>query len=481
MIKVKSCAILCRVWFTNYNNFINFTLLNTGHMLRMFKIKLKWIIPFLTLISFGILAVFWKVQLPLISNFGQIEDIIPSDVAWLLTSSSLVLLMTPGLSFFYGGMVGKKNVISTMLQSFISLGVIALVWVFVGFSLSFGSPIGIEINGEHYGIIGNPLDFMFFDQVKELPHLKMAPTIPFVLFALFQMKFAVITPAIITGSFAERVRFIAYLYFIVLFCIFIYTPLCHMIWHPTGLLGAYFGIKDFAGGTVVHMSAGFAALAGAIYLGKRKNQHHEPTNIPFVLLGTGMLWFGWFGFNAGSALAANGSAAMAFATTTVASAMAMMTWLFLDKIKGRKISAIGACIGAVVGLVAITPAAGFVTIPQSVFFGFITAIVSNFFMHWHVLKKVDDTLDVFACHGIGGIMGMILTAVFSNIEGSSLLYGGGWPVFFSHIFVLIGVSVFTFVGSLLIYKLVGLFITFRVTEENEAIGLDITQHNEKYK
>lgn len=449
-------------------------------MKNLFKIKLKWLLPFLVLVFIGITSLLWKTNAPDATIFGTSEMIIYADVAWLLTSSCLVLLMTPGLSFFYGGMVGKKNIISTMLQSFISLGVVAIIWVVLGFSLSFGDSIGFSIDGKHYGIFGNPFDFMFFDQVNVLPHLKMANTIPFVLFALFQMKFAVITPAIITGSFAERVRFIAYIFFIVLFTLLIYAPLCHMIWHPSGLLGSYFGIKDFAGGTVVHMSAGFAALAGAIYLGKRKNPQHIPTNIPFVLLGTGMLWFGWFGFNAGSALAANESAAMAFATTTIASAMAMMTWVFFDKLQGRKITALGACIGAVVGLVAITPAAGFVTIPESIFFGFITAIVSNQFMHLNILKKIDDTLDVFACHGIGGIMGMLLTAVFAHGENASLLHGGGFKLLFSHILVLIGVAIFTFFGSFMIYKFIGLFMTFRVTEENEIKGLDITQHNEKY-
>ncbi len=444
------------------------------------KLKLKWIIPLVILTVIGVVSPFWKTASPLSENFGTEEDLVFADVAWILTSACLVLLMTPGLSFFYGGMVGKKNVISTMLQSFIALGVIGILWVIVGFSLCFGSSLGFEINGVFYGVIGNPLEFTFFNQVAELPHKDMASTIPFVLFALFQMKFAVITPAIITGSFAERIRFIAYLFFIVLFSILIYAPLCHMIWHPSGMLGSVFGVKDFAGGTVVHMSAGFAALAGAMYLGQRKNPHHEPTNIPFVLLGTGMLWFGWFGFNAGSALAADGSAAMAFATTTAASAMAMMTWIFLDKLKGRKISALGACIAAVVGLVAITPAAGFVSVSESIFFGFITAIVSNFFVHWNRLKRLDDTLDVFACHGIGGVMGMILTAMFAHGENASLLHGGGWSLFLGHMIILVGVSAFTFFGSLLIYKLIGLFMTFRVNEENELLGLDITQHDESY-
>ena len=396
---------------------------------------------------------------------------------FMILATSLVMLMTPGLAFFYGGMVKKKNVLSTMLQSFISLGVVTMLWVVVGFSLAFGDPIGITIDGTHYGLIGNPLQFMFFDQVGPLPNKVLGATIPFVLFALFQMKFAVITPAIITGSFAERVRFIGYLFFIGIFTVFVYAPLCHMVWHPQGLIGAYFGVVDFAGGTVVHISAGLASLAGALFIGKRKNPHHDPSNITYVLLGTGMLWFGWFGFNAGSSFAANGTAAMAFATTTISSATAMMTWVLFDRIQGRKISAMQACIGAVVGLVVITPAAGFITIPQSFIFGFFGAIVSNVMMNAKFLRKIDDTLDVFACHGIGGIMGMILTAIFANKPGSSLLYGG-WGVFVSHMLVLVGVAVFSFVMSYAILFILNKFVTLRVREEYEEIGLDLSQHGE---
>jgi len=362
------------------------------------KVGLKWIVSFsmITLVAIG--GLFWSpiVDFPNTGEFLSEDNIVGADVAWILAAAGLVLLMTPGLSFFYGGMVGKKNVISTMLQSFIALGVISILWVVIGFSLSFGDSIGFTVDGEHYGIIGNPLSYPFFSRVGVLPHKDMASTIPFVLFALFQMKFAVITPALITGSFAERVRFVSYLLFMVLFSIFIYTPLCHMVWHPDGLLNKYFGVKDFAGGTVVHMSAGFAALAGALVVGNRKKPHHEPSNISYVLLGTGMLWFGWFGFNAGSALSANATAAMAFGTTTIASGSAMMTWIFFDRINGRKISALGACIGAVVGLVAITPGCGFVSIPESIFIGFIAAIVSNLMVNWEKLKRIDDTLDVFA-------------------------------------------------------------------------------------
>jgi Amt family ammonium transporter len=444
------------------------------------KIEKRWVVSFTIITIIAITGLFWPHKTAEVGeNFDKETALNFGDIAWLLTASCLVLLMTPGLSFFYGGMVGKKNVISTMLKSFICLGVISLIWVTVGFSLSFGSPIGINMDGKLYGIIGNPLDFAFFNQVDILPNKQLGGTIPFILYALFQMKFAVITPAIITGALAERIRFISFLLFICLFTLFIYTPLCHMVWHPNGLLGSYFGVKDFAGGTVVHMSAGFAALAGVLVLGKRKNSEHIPTNIPFVLLGTGMLWFGWFGFNAGSALAANATAAMAFATTTIASASAMLTWVFFDRLNGRKVSALGACIGAVVGLVVITPSAGFVTIPQSIFFGFIGAIVSNKMVYWQKLKEIDDTLDVFACHGVGGIMGMILTAIFAQGENASLLHGG-WSVFSHHMIALILVSVFTFGGAFLLFKFTNAIIPLRVSEKDELLGLDLSQHGEKF-
>lgn len=439
--------------------------------------KFKWKVAFLITIAAPILGLFWQQSQPIIENFGTEEDLVFADIAWLLTASCLVLLMTPGLSLFYGGMVNKKNLISTMLQSFISLGVITMLWVVVGFSLSFGDPIGFTIDGVKYGIIGNPFQYLFFDQVAELPHKTLGTSIPFILFALFQMKFAVITPAIITGSFAERVRFIGYLFFIGIFSIFVYAPLCHMVWHPNGLIGSYFGVLDFAGGTVVHISAGMAALAGALFLGKRKKPNHEPSNITYVLLGTGMLWFGWFGFNAGSSFGANATAALAFATTTISSATAMMTWVLFDRIQGRKISALQACIGAVVGLVVITPAAGYITVPESFFFGAVGAIVSNLAMNAKFLKKIDDTLDVFACHGIGGIMGMILTAIFAGKEGSSLLHGGV-GVFGSHMLVLVGVCIFSFVMAYAIFFILNKFVTLRVREEYEEIGLDISQHGE---
>ena len=398
-----------------------------------------------------------------------------ADIAWLLTASGLVLLMTPGLSFFYGGMVSKKNIISTMLQSFIALGVITVLFITVGFSLCFGT--------SWHGLIGNPFDFFLFRNVGLSTNAALAPTIPLMLFAVFQMKFAIITPALITGSFAERVKFNAYLLFMILFSIFIYCPLAHWTWHPDGFLHKW-GVLDFAGGTVVHMSAGYAALAGAMFLGPRRvfgngNGHTEtPANIPYVMLGTGMLWFGWFGFNSGSALGANTTAVLAFATTIVASAAAMMSWIFFDAARGKKVSAMGACIGAVVGLVAITPAAGFVTVPQALFIGFISAIISNLAVRAKNRSSLDDTLDVFPCHGVGGIVGMILTGVFAKDVG---LYYGHTHTFFYHMLALVIVSVFSFGGSYILYIITDKIVTLRVSEEDEMEGLDFTQHGERYK
>jgi len=396
-----------------------------------------------------------------------------ADIAWMLTASGLVLLMTPGLSFFYGGMVSKKNIISTMLQSFISLGVVTLLYVIVGFSLCFGD--------SYYGIIGNPFQYFFFRNVGLNINESLAPTIPILLFAIFQLKFAIITPALITGSFAERVKFNAYLIFITLFSLFIYCPLAHWTWHPDGFLRQW-GVLDFAGGTVVHMSAGYAALAGALFLGPRisfgDSKHTEPANIPYVILGTGMLWFGWFGFNAGSSLGANIIAVQAFATTIAASASAMMAWIFFDAARGKKPSAMGACIGSVVGLVAITPAAGFVSIPHSIFIGFIAALISNLAVRAKNKSNLDDTLDVFPCHGVGGIVGMMMTAVFAREVG---LFYGETTTFLYHLLALVIVSVYTFGGSYLLYWVTDKIEPLRVSVADEDFGLDFTQHGETYK
>jgi ammonium transporter, Amt family len=395
----------------------------------------------------------------------------PGDVAWMLTATGLVLLMTPGLSFFYGGMVRAKNVVSTMLQSFVAMAVISILWIVVGFSLAFGDSV--------HGLIGNPATYFMFSGVGTGTHPALAPTIPLIVFALFQLKFAIITPALITGSFAERVRFTSYLLFMVLFSLFVYAPLAHWTWHPDGFLHKL-GVLDFAGGTVVHMSAGLAALAGALTLGRRKihlaSETHAPANIPFVILGTGMLWFGWFGFNAGSALAASGQAAMAFATTNTASAAAALAWIFFDGMRGHKPSALGACVGAVVGLVAITPAAGYVGVGQSIFIGTCASVVSNLVVRWkNSASELDDTLDVFPCHGVGGMVGMLLTGVFAKDVG---LMSGHAYTFLVHCGALVFVAAFSFTGSWALYRITDLVIPLRVSEEQEEIGLDISQHGE---
>ena len=396
-----------------------------------------------------------------------------ADVAWMITATIFVLMMTPGLSFFYGGMVGKKNVISTILQSFMAMGLISVVWVVVGFSLSFGDDIG--------GVIGNPLTFLMFRGGGAQTHPLLAPTIPLALYALCQMKFAIITPSLITGSFAERVKFSAYLVFMVLFCLFIYCPLAHCTWHPDGLFRQW-GVVDFAGGIVVHASSGVAALAGAIFLGRRVRREHSdaPANIPYVVLGAAMLWLGWFGFNAGSSLHADAIAVKAFLNTNTACATAMLTWIFFDTVMGRKASAMGASVGAVVGLVAITPSAGYVSVGQSLFIAFITTIICNCACHWSDhSRRLDDALDVFPTHGTGGIVGTVLTGIFIQ-EG---LLSGSWEgfvVFLYHLLAIVIVFAYTFAMSMFLYWIVNKMIPMRVSRESERIGLDVSQHGETY-
>ena len=398
------------------------------------------------------------------------------DTAWMLTATALVLIMTPGLAFFYGGMVRKKNVLSTMMQSFVCMGVITIIWVIFGFSLAFGDDV--------HGLIGNPSTYFMMKGMLGNATWKLAPTVPLVLFAMFQLKFAVITPALITGAFAERIRFNSYLIFLCLFMICIYAPLAHSAWHPDGLM-AKAGVLDFAGGTVVHMSAGWAALASALYLKQRQDKAHLPARISYVLLGTGLLWFGWFGFNAGSALGSGTLAATALATTTTASASAAISWIFFDILRGKKPSVMGGCIGAVVGLVAITPAAGFVTIPHSLAIGIVAAVVSNLVIIWRSRTSIDDTLDVFPCHGVGGMVGMLLTGFFAhqnvnagNTTGNGLFYGET-HLFTVQVIALVAVSAFAFFGSLILLKITDLISPLRVSVEEEMTGLDVSQHGEE--
>lgn len=441
--------------------------------------KPTWI-PILILLAVAILAAF---VFPSVPTTIVTEGINSGDTAFMLIAAALVLLMTPGLAYFYGGMVNRKNVISTMLQSFIAMGVITVIWIVFGFSLAFGDSIG--------GVIGNPMTFFMFNGVLDGKPWSLAPTIPLALFAFFQLKFAVITPALITGSFAERINFRAFVLFMVLFCVFVYSPIAHWTWHPSGWLFGR-GVLDFAGGTVVHMSAGWAALAGALYLKRRKSVIEAnllpPANIPYVLLGTGLLWFGWFGFNAGSAVGAGPLAVSAFATTHVAAASAGIGWVLFDVTRGKKVSALGFCIGAVVGLVAITPAAGFVTIPVAIFIGTIASIVSNIAAHWRASSKIDDTLDVFPCHGVGGMVGLIMTGIFANgavnsvvtmegAKGNGLAYGET-ALFIEHMIALVVVSAFAFAMSYALLWISDKIIPLRVNEEEERMGLDVSQHDE---
>lgn len=426
--------------------------------------KKRWIILMSIVIVLGLIGVFMPEQPGLWEADGNFDA---ANVAWMITATIFVLMMTPGLSFFYGGMVGQKNVISTILQSFIAMGIISVLWVAFGFSLAFGEDVG--------GFIGNPATFFMFKDVGAKVDTYLAPTIPLALYALFQMKFAIITPSLITGSFAERVRFSAYLVFMILFCIFVYCPLAHWTWHPDGFL-RQLGVVDFAGGIVVHASSGVAALTGAIFLGRRKQQdHHDPANIPFVILGAAMLWLGWFGFNAGSSLAADSTAIKAFLNTNTASATAMMAWIFFDCLRGRKPSAMGAAIGAVVGLVAITPSAGYVTVGQSIFIALTTTIICNIAVYWKNKTTVDDALDVFPTHGVGGIFGTILTGIF--VKG---LVVGNVDVFLIHIAAVVAVGAYTFVVSYALYWITNKMIPMRVSARSEAIGLDISQHDEHY-
>ena len=442
-------------------------------MLKMIKLTRKNIFPALLLVFILVISLVSYNQPITTSTTSTISW---SDTAWMLTSTALVLIMTPGLAFFYGGMVSKKNVISTMLQSFISMAVVTLIWVIVGFSLAFGKSIN--------GVIGDPSTFFMMKGVLTDKPWVLAPTIPLVVFAFFQLKFAIITPALITGAVAERIRFSSYLVFITLFTLFIYTPLAHATWHPDGLLFKW-GVLDFAGGTVVHMSAGWAALASAVFLKNRIEPEHKPARITYVMIGTGLLWFGWFGFNAGSAFGANQTAGLALATTTTASAAAALTWILFDIIKGRKPSAMGTCIGAVVGLVAITPAAGFISIPHSLTVGIISSLISNIMVDIRTRTSIDDTLDVFPCHGVGGISGMLLTGVFASQQINSVnttgngLFFGETKLFLIQFGTMIGVSIFAFFGTLLLLWITNKITPLRVSKEEEEVGLDISQHGEK--
>jgi Amt family ammonium transporter len=397
------------------------------------------------------------------------------DTAWLLVSTALVMLMTPALALFYGGMVRRKNVLSTIMMSFAILALVSILWVLYGYSLSFGADKGGVIGGlEWLGLIG----------VGQEPSSVYATTVPHLAFMMFQGAFAIITVALITGAVVERIKFSALIIFSTLWLTLVYCPIAHWVWGSGGWL-AKLGALDFAGGTVVHVNAGISALALALVLGPRlgfkAKETMEPGNIPYVVLGAALLWFGWFGFNAGSALTAGGLASSAFVATNTAAASAAFTWMILAWIS-RRPSVLGAATGAVVGLVAITPAAGFVQPWAGIPIGAIAAVLSYYVMVWrNKANKIDESLDVFACHGVGGMWGALATGIFATagVGGAKGLIDGNWlqvPIQIAAITVTI---VFAFGLTWLLAKLVDVTVGLRVAPEEETVGLDISQHGER--
>ena len=407
---------------------------------------------------------------------GELLSTIDSgDTAWVLMSAALVLLMIPGLAFFYGGLVRKKNVLSILMQCFMLMGVITIQWIVVGYTLSFGSDIG--------GVIGG-MDYFGMKGVGIGVNPEFSETIPHQAFMIFQAMFAIITPALIIGAFAERMKFAAFVAFSLLWSTLVYDPVCHWVWGG-GFLGSD-GALDFAGCTVVHVNAGMAALAAALVLGRRKTfpeKTSPPHNLPFAVLGAGLLWFGWFGFNAGSALSAGSLAANAFVVTHVATAAAGLTWALLDWLIHTRPTVLGMITGVVAGLVAITPAAGFVNIMGSVWIGIGSSAIC-YFMVMVVKEKLgyDDSLDAFGVHGVGGIWGALATGLFAttavNADGANGLFYGNPGQFVIQIKAVVITMVYSFVVSFLLLKLVGLFLPLRAEDDEERIGLDVTEHRE---
>ena len=395
----------------------------------------------------------------------------------MMIATAFVFFMTPGLAFFYGGLVRRKNVLNTMLSSFFIMGLASLMWVLVGYSLSFSGNCG--------GVIGNLKSFCMANVGWEPG--AYADGIPALLFSAFQMMFAIITPALITGSVAGRMRFKALFAFIALWLLIVYFPMAHMVWGKGGLLGEVLGSVDFAGGNVVHISSGVSGLVLSLMLGKRRGYEktaYRTHNIPFVLLGASILWFGWFGFNAGSALGANGLAVHAFMTTNTSAACAMLSWMAIDMIRDGKPTVIGACTGAVLGLVAITPGAGFVPLWSAIIIGIVVSPICYFMMS--VVKKrfgYDDALDAFGCHGVGGIWGGIATGIFAqkSINGvarwDGLIYGD-YRLFLAQVISIVATIAVAIVGTLICASIVKLFTPLRVTEYDERMGLDESQHGE---
>lgn len=398
------------------------------------------------------------------------------DTSFVLISAAMVMFMIPGLALFYGGMVRAKNVLATVMQSFFTLGLVSVLWVLVAYSLAFGPDV--------HHLIGS-FKYVGFANVGESPS-PLAPTVPHLAFAAFQLFFAAITPALITGAFAERMKFSAFALFTALWLIFIYAPLAHWVWAPGGWIHNL-GALDFAGGIVVHINSGLAGLAAAIVLGKRRGlskKTFRPHNVPLTMLGAGMLWFGWFGFNAGSALTAGGLAANAFITTNTATGAAMLGWAFVEWVKHRKVTSLGAVSGAVAGLVAITPAAGYVGPLASVFIGLVAGVGCAYAVGLKHKAGYDDALDVVGVHGVGGVIGALLIGLVAQVSVNSagangLLAGGGWALLGKQAVAVVTAVGFSFGGSWVLLKIVDAIMGLRVSAREEHAGLDHALHREK--
>jgi ammonium transporter, Amt family len=399
------------------------------------------------------------------------------DTAWMLMATALVMFMTaPALAFFYGGLVKRKNVLNILMQCFFTLSMVSIIWIVCGYSLAFSPDPLIP------GFLGN-FKWAFLNNVGAAPSTIYAPTIPHSLFMIYQGMFAVITPALIAGAFAERIKFSAFIAFSILWLFIVYFPVAHCVWTPDGWL-AKKGVIDFAGGIVVHITAGTAAIVTAIMIGKRNYlKPTPPHNLPFTMSGAAMLWFGWFGFNAGSALSANGIAVNAFITTNTSASIAVIVWMILDYLHVKKPTMLGAATGAIAGLAAITPASGFVDIKGALIIGMFSSIIC-FYMVVFIKSRLgyDDTLDAFGVHGVGGIIGTLAVGLLATPAVQAAYKGGFYgnmKLFYAQALGAVTVAAYTAVTTFIIYKVINFIIGFRVTEEEELIGLDITQHNER--
>jgi Amt family ammonium transporter len=405
---------------------------------------------------------------------GEAAPIDTGDTAWLLVATALVMVMLPGLALFYGGLVRRKNVLSTIMHSFFGLAIVSVVWVLVGFSIAFAP------DATGLGLFGG-LDYVGFMNVGLTPSTVYGLTIPFVLFAAFQLMFAAITPALITGAFAERKRFASFVIFTILWSIFVYSPIAHWVWAADGWLFGL-GALDFAGGTVVHASSGVSALIVALVIGRRvvNGDRMEPHDIPMTVLGAGLLWFGWFGFNAGSALSANGLAANALLVTNTAAGAATITWVLASYLHKRKVSVVGAACGAVAGLVAITPASGFVTAGGALIIGLLVGGLCYSATLLRERLKVDDALDVFAVHGVGGTFGAIATGVFATaaINAYPGLIDGNPQQVLTQLVAVGATIAYAVVATFVIVKVVDLVLGLRISEKDEELGIDLSTHGE---